>query len=179
MTRYWLRWDVRSVHRLILEIYPLTHRDDRGREYGARCIQRVVRGFIGRRRAARIKFIVKEKKKAWAILKIQTHIRTCLNHSRVKLRRIRSKQSHRLVATLQVQRVCRGFVGRKRASNRKLLLSVDIWVQVRLGDEVLVEDIYTGALTGESLGPDIQDAHGNTLLILAARYGHLKVRKSL
>jgi hypothetical protein len=49
--------------------------------------------------------------------------------------------------------------------------------QVRLGDDVLVEEIFRGVDTDEPLTPDVKDPSGNTLLIAAARHGHIKVRK--
>lgn len=86
---------------------------------------------MGRRRTSRLRITANEKKKDRAIICIQTSVRKCLGCREVVMRRTRFSQSRRLLAAIQMQRVCRGFIGRKRASNRKLLLSVDIWAQVK------------------------------------------------
>lgn len=48
--------------------------------------------------------------------------------------------------------------------------------QIRLGDDLAVEEIYKGVDTDQPLTPDHKDDQGNTILIMAARWGHVRVR---
>jgi len=130
---------------------------------------------MGRQRVKKIRAERKEKRKQWSILKLQTTMRKWVSRRIVRVRRARLKQSKRLWGVTHIQRVVRGFMGRRRAKQRKLLLSIDIWVQIRLGDAIAVEDAYNGVDTEQPLNAETKDSQGNTLLIAAARYGHLKV----
>ena len=120
----------------------------------------------------------KQKLKQWSILKLQTTMRKWIARKTCRVRRTRMQQSTRLGAVVDIQRIVRGFVGRRRARQRKLLLSINIWVQLRLGDADAVEDAYNGVDTEQPLNAEVKDAKGNTLLIVAARHGHLKVRST-
>lgn len=148
---------------------------DKSREFGAKSIQRVSRGFMGRQRVKRLRAERREARRAWGILKLQTTFRRWVGKGACRIRRARMRQGMRLWAAVEMQRVGRGFVGRRRALHRKLLLSIDVWVQIRLGQADLVEDAYNGVDTDQPLNAEIKDSQGNTLLIVAARYGHLKV----
>lgn len=137
--------------------------------------QRITRGYLGRKRFNRIKNEKWQAKQTRAASTIQTKYRALLGYRKVTNRKIRRKQFRTLVAILTVQRIIRGFLGRKRMEKIRLWLSIDVWHQIKIGDAEGVEDVYLGYDTDEKLDPSYTDENGNTLLHIAAKYNQLAI----
>ena len=71
-------------------------------------IQRVVRGFLGRRACQHLSRRTKEFNQHWSSVRIQSHMRRCLDTSRVQ----RVRHTAMTKASIAIQRRARGWFGR-------------------------------------------------------------------
>ena len=138
-------------------------------------VQKVTRGYLGRKRFNRIKKEKWQAKRVRAASIIQTKYRSVLGFRKTINRSIRRSQFRTLGAIITVQRIVRGFLGRKRMEKVRLWLSINIWYQIKIGNLEGVEDVYEGYDTDEPLDPSHTDENGNTLLHIAAKYNHLSI----
>ena len=84
------------------------------------------------------------------------------------------------IAAMQIGRIVRGHLGRVFAIVEKEMQEEDLFVQCRLGNVDVVNDLFVGFSTDVEYGPDSKDEKGNTLLAVAARWGHKAIiRKCL
>ena len=146
-------------------------------------VQRIFRGKRGRRRHAYARNLEVEELREACALAVQRCYRGRLGRTWHARTARRQKLEAQLMAALHIQRAMRGALARVRCAELMDERSDDIFAQARLGEAQRVDDLYTGlgGLDGEaSHTPNDLDVDGNTLLLVAARWGHHKiVRKCL
>lgn len=113
-------------------------------------------------------------------LAIQCWTRGNLSRARTRQLGLEARLSREMVAAVRIQQLCRMFLGKMLVQDLRIFLQEDIFAQTRLGNLQLVEDLYEGYGTDVKYGVDSRDANGNTLLMIAAKFGHKRiVRKCL
>lgn len=142
-------------------------------------IQKLARGAI--QRAA---VVVKRLAEVAAVreacaLSIQRTFRGFLGRQVVRYQRLFAIQARAWVCALHVSRIVRGFLGRRRAAVETRRQEDDLLVQARRGNLATVLDLLDGFNSaGEQQDPadiTIVSDRGNSVLHLAAKFGHLEV----
>ncbi|CAM9488020.1 unnamed protein product [Ectocarpus sp. 4 AP-2014] len=136
----------------------------------AAAIQRIVRGYVARKKVGRQLTRVRGLRKTRAVYILQKFIRRAQARQRVRRLQRRRRRGTRARAALHVQRVCRGFVGRRRAAARKKAATLDIWRAAREGNASRVDALYYGQGLGGVIFDclNTKDPEGNSLLAKVA-----------
>eukprot|EP00937_MAST-01D_sp_MAST-1D-sp2_P001022 g1022.t1 len=143
-------------------------------------VQRVFRGAAARSRVARMREQRDAEQQGSAATLMQRTFRGAQGKRGFQTELRRQAHERVLVAALQLQRVGRGMVARHRVGERREERRFDIFAQARAGDGDLVDDLFNGFGTDEKHSTEEVDAGGDTVLHVAARWGHHKiVRKCL
>lgn len=100
----------------VLGVGGMSDSQDKSREFGSRSIQRIVRGFLSRQRCRKLNAERRERKRAWALLKLQTTLRKWHSQRRVAIRRARTRQVGRYTPLVQ-----RGVAGSLMDITRRLV----------------------------------------------------------
>ncbi|CAM9626482.1 unnamed protein product [Ectocarpus sp. 6 AP-2014] len=136
----------------------------------AAAIQRIVRGYVAWKKVGRQLTRVRGLRKTRAVYTLQKFIRRAQARQRVRRLQRRRRRGTRARAALHVQRVCRGFVGRRRAAARKKATTLDIWRAAREGNASRVDALYYGQGLGGVIFDclNTKDPEGNSLLAKVA-----------
>eukprot|EP00903_Cladosiphon_okamuranus_P012766 g11934.t1 len=136
----------------------------------AAAIQRIARGYVARKKVARQLIRVRALSRVRAVYTLQKFIRRTQAQRRVRRLRGRRRRGACARAALHVQRVCRGFVGRRQAAARKKAAKLDIWLAARQGNASQVDALYYGQGLGGVIFDclNARDAEGNSLLAAVA-----------
>jgi ankyrin repeat protein len=141
---------------------------------GARGIQQVIRGRIGRSRANRIKLRFLYLKIFKAATKIQSMIRNFLAVIRVRKRREEEKLKDRIRSDLILAEA-----KKKDAQEAETLAnSMDIFEQTKQGDTSNVDALYHSDIESGVSADDlvrVKNDLGDTILSQATRYNHLDI----
>jgi ankyrin repeat protein len=144
---------------------------------GAIDIQRMWRGKCDRRRVEHVKNIEAEELQEAAVLAIQRCFRglLCRHIARGEAKRVQSEW--RLCAVLDIQRTWLGYTAKCRFAAEQERTRTDIFTQARLGNGDAVSDLFSGFGTAVVHTPNDADAHGNTVFMVACRWGHKKIAR--
>ncbi|CAM9640707.1 unnamed protein product, partial [Ectocarpus sp. 12 AP-2014] len=136
----------------------------------AAAIQRIIRGYVAWKKVGRQLTRVRGLRKTRAVYTLQKFIRRGQARQRVRRLQRRRRRGTRARAALHVQRVCRGFVGRRRAAARKKAATLDIWRAAREGNASRVDALYYGQGLGGVIFDclNTKDPEGNSLLATVA-----------
>ena len=143
-------------------------------------VQRHWRGIQGRRKAYFKQHNVEAELLEAAALAVQCAFRGLMARTRVSRRRYRRKYQNRLRASIHIQTFARSRAGRELYQDEVDRQESDIWVQIKLGNVVAVEDLFKGFGTSEVYTSESTDEDGNTILCAAAKWGHKRlIRRGL
>ncbi|KAH9088066.1 hypothetical protein Ae201684P_009587 [Aphanomyces euteiches] len=142
-------------------------------------IQRCFRGALGRQTVARLRQMEAASIAAAAALLIQRVVRGRFGRA-VSAARARWRQEAFIVmAAIEMTRIVRGFLGRRAALRASVDQETNIFVHARKGHRETVVDLLDGLGLDEIPDPNAVDGHGNTVLAVASRWGHLGVVRSV
>ena len=170
--RVWRRYVARKVLRK-----ERNKRREQEDNLGAIDIQRIFRGKLGRRVVFKIRHAEEELLRDAAALAVQRVYRGHLGRVVSGWERKRYKFEREIAVSIVVQRHYRAYLGRVAALDRKDESRADIFTQCRLGDKKAVEDLFAGFGTDVIYSLDSVDHQGNTVLCVAARWGHKKIAR--
>jgi ankyrin repeat protein len=144
---------------------------------GAIDIQRMWRGKCDRRRVANVMNIEAEELQEAAVLSVQRCFRGLLCRHIARAEAKRQLSERRLCAILDIQRCYRAYAGKCYYALEQERVRTDIFTQARLGNADAVSDLFSGFGTSVVHTPKDTDAHGNTVFIVACRWGHKKIAR--
>jgi ankyrin repeat protein len=143
-------------------------------------VQRHWRGIQGRRKAYFKQHAVEAELLEAAALAVQCAFRGLMARTRVARRRHRRRFEDRLRASVRIQTFSRSRAGRELYQDEVDRQESDIWIQIKLGNVVAVEDLFKGFGTSEVHTSESTDEDGNTILCAAAKWGHKRlIRRGL
>ncbi|CAM9497842.1 unnamed protein product, partial [Discosporangium mesarthrocarpum] len=159
------------MFKALLEMHTVRKR----KQYlSAMAIQSVVRGFVAKKKTGRRLEKARSLRKILAIYTLQGFVRCAQARHHASLLRRRRRRGACTLAALHVQRVGRGMLGRRRASNQKRLAHLDIWRAARDGSANRIDALYYGQGIGGGVFDHAQrDTEGNSLLTVLAKGGWL------
>lgn len=149
---------------------------------GARGFQRIIRGFLGRHRFARIALRHTYLKVFRATSRIQSIVRgfisrRCVKKLAVARELTRQKEKDRVKAAEDLEKY-----KAKNEEAQRLAESMSMFIQAAKGNSTVLSDLYHHEVEaqGKVAVNDEMDTEGNTILSIAAAHGHLDiVRKCL
>ena len=142
---------------------------------GAIGVQRLFRGKLGRRRVALMRNRETELLRHAAGLSVQRVYRGYLGRRITKDRLWRRHATERMRVATQFIRLWRGFMGRRAFTDERDRQQSDVFTQARRGAHQKVKDLMAGFGTSIVYTVNSMDDHGNTVLLVAARWGHKKI----
>ena len=147
--------------------------EDLRKNTSAITLQKLFRAGLAKRRIASAQQVAEALERDAAALCIARVVRGWFARRIVAFRKHMLGHERRLAGALHMQRAVRGFLGRCRAEERKEDAETDVFFQTRKGDKQMVEDLFVGL----GLANDLVDAQGNTVLLVACKYGHAKIAR--
>ncbi|KAH9101832.1 hypothetical protein AeMF1_021537 [Aphanomyces euteiches] len=145
----------------------------------ATTIQRCFRGDLGRQTVARLRQIEAASIAAAAALLIQRVVRGRFGRAVSAARARWRQEAFTVMAAIEMTRIVRGFLGRRAALRASVDQETNIFVHARKGHRETVVDLLDGLGLDEIPDPNAVDGHGNTVLAVASRWGHLGVVRSV
>lgn len=146
----------------------------------ANVVQRHWRGIQGRRKAYMKQHSEEAELLEAAALAVQCAFRGLSARQVVHKRRYRRLFQNRLRASIKIQKMARYRAGNELLQDEMDRQEADIWVQIRKGNVVAVEDLFKGFGTTDTYTSESTDEDGNTILGAAAKWGHKRlVRRAL
>ena len=173
------RWYRRHVSIKVAASYRARIRDNE-LNTAANVVQRHWRGIQGRRKAYMKQHSEEAELLQAAALAVQCSFRGLSARNRFKRRRHRRTFQNHLRASIKIQKMARFRAGRELYQDEADRQESDIWIQIRNGNVVAVEDLFKGFGTTETYTSESTDEDGNTILGAAAKWGHKRlVRRAL
>ena len=143
-------------------------------------LQPIYRGRLARFTVRRMRAAEKVELRHAAALAVERCWRGRLGRARAEFLDRHFRFEVKLIAALHISRVARGHLGRVYAIVEKDIQEEDLFVQCRKGNVEVVNDLFVGFSTDVEYTVESKDPKGNTLLAVAARWGHKAiVRKCL
>lgn len=143
-------------------------------------IQSNYRGLKGRQYTLKLREMETHAITEAAALCIQRIIRGTMGRRMASVRLACKMMNAKTKGAIQMQRAARGYLGRALFAKEQDETCHCIFTQTRLGKCDLVDDIFSGYVNDDPHLPTDTDSKGNTVFIIACKYGHQKlVRKSL
>ncbi|ETW09645.1 hypothetical protein H310_00171 [Aphanomyces invadans] len=152
---------------------------DTRRDRAATIVQRCFRGFLGRQRVHRIREVEAHQIALAAALSIQRVFRGRLGRFISTSRAWWRRDEVTFMSSIEITRLVRGFLGRCHARQMRLEQDTNVFVHARKGRKELVVDLLDGYGLDAPLDPNGVDGHGNTVLAVASRWGHLGIVRSV
>ncbi|CAM9561886.1 unnamed protein product, partial [Sphacelaria rigidula] len=138
----------------------------------AAAVQRIIRGYVIREKVGRQLIRVRSLMRTRAVYTLQKFVRRAQARRRVRGFRKRRRRGLCTRAALHLQRVCRGFLGRRKAAKTRKAVSLDIWRAAREGkwNAARVDALYYGQGLGGVIfdSQNGRDPEGNSLLSAVA-----------
>ena len=173
------RWYRRCVAKKVAASYRLKARIN-ALNSAANIVQRHWRGIQGRRKAYMKQHSEEAELLEAAALAVQCAFRGLSGRRRVERRRYRRKFQDQLRASIKISKMARYRAGRELFQDEADRQESDIWIQIKHGNIVAVEDLFKGFGTDEIYTSESTDEDGNTILCAAAKWGHKRlVRRAL
>jgi ankyrin repeat protein len=158
---------------------------------GAAMMQSLVRGMLQRALVVKLRRAEELAVRVACTLSIQRVIRGFLGRQRARRRGLERAHERGWICAMHVTRIARGFLGRLEASRERAVQEADLLVQARRGNVEAVVDLLDGFAPSAAGIDDAMDDElpviepadvavvsvpgGNTVLHLAAKFGHLEV----
>jgi len=168
----------RSFRRMIISrnmAKEHSRRQSEMRNNGAIGVQRLFRGKLGRRRVALMRNREEELLRNAAALSVQRVYRGHLGRRMWRDRAWRRHQDECMRVATHFIRLWRGFMGRRRFRDERDRQEADVFAQARKGHHQKVKDLMAGFGTDKVYTVNSMDDQGNTVLLVAARWGHKKI----
>lgn len=146
---------------------------------GAVGVQAMWRGKLARRRVFEIRNKETRMIREAATLAIQRVYRGSLGKRLAKDIMFREDEEDEMLAAIEIQRIVRSYFGRREFRAEADRQLTNIFDQARLGNHEAVKDLLAGynLPAGMEYTIDSVDEEGNTVLLVAARWGHKRICK--
>ncbi|KAF0695127.1 Aste57867_14024 [Aphanomyces stellatus] len=142
-------------------------------------IQRCYRGAVGRRFVTRMRDVESHQIALAAVISIQRVFRGVLGRA-ISSNRLRWRHAEvAFMASVAITRVVRGFLGRRHAHHARIEQETNVFVHARRGDKEVVLDLLDGLGLDAAPDPNAVDGHGNTVLAVASKWGHLGIVRAV
>ncbi|ETV80327.1 hypothetical protein H257_06642 [Aphanomyces astaci] len=152
---------------------------DTRRDRAAMIVQRCFRGSMGRQRVRRLRSVEAHQIALAAALSIQRVFRGRLGRFVSTSRAWWRRDEVTFMSSIEITRIVRGFLGRCHAKQTRLEQETNVFVYTRKGCKEIVVDLLDGCGLDAPLDPNGVDGHGNTVLAVASRWGHLGIVRSV
>ena len=173
------RWYRQMTAQKVAASYRARKRDNE-LNMAAVVVQRHWRGIQGRRKAYMKLHSEEAELLEAAALAVQCAFRGLSARRIVGRRRHRRTYQNQFRASIYMQRMARYRAGRELYQDEADRQESDIWIQIKHGNVVAVEDLFKGFGTDMTYTSESMDEDGNTILCAAAKWGQKRlVRRAL